>query len=322
MNKLKFTYSQLSAQSVWQLLYDFYEIGDIHRCCYYVLGLHDNYLIETKDEKYILRIYRNDWRSPDVINFELMLLDFLYSKGGSVSSPVLTKENNLYFNIGAPEGTRLAAVFPYAKGESPGGNISLRQCELLGRTVAMTHAYSDSYECRGFNKNLDISYFLDDSILAIEDFLTLSDMQYLGSLKNNLKDALADLSKNGSAYGICLGDVNPNNFHIDSEEKITLFDLDQCGYGYRAFEIAKFNSSIIAHANKEALANGFLRGYQGDRFLSDNEIKSIPYFEIISLIWVMAIHAYNADRVGYKWLEKPFWDRRLFMIKELEKKLG
>ena len=31
---------------------------------------------------------------------------------------------------------------------------------------------------------------------------------------------------------------------------------------------------------------------------------AIPYFEIISIIWVMAIHAYNANRIGYKLLEK------------------
>lgn len=322
MSELRFTYSQLSTQSVLQLLSDFYKIGEVRRCFYYVLGLHDNYLIDTEDEKFILRIYRNDWRSPDEINFELTVLNFLDGKRAPVSSPILTIENNLYFDLKAPEGKRLAALFPYAKGVSPGNKISLKQCELLGRTVAMTHKYSDSFECGSFNKNLDISYLLDKSISVIESFLTLSDMQYLDSLKQSLKASLPDLPEKEGIYGVCLGDVNPTNFHIDSEEKVTLFDFDQCGYGYRAFEIGKFNSSINPIDNKEGLANRFLCGYQSVRPLSDDELKSIPYFEIISHVWVMAIHAYNANRVGYKRLEKPYWDRRLFIIKELEKRLA
>jgi hypothetical protein len=47
-------------------------------------------------------------------------------------------------------------------------------------------------------------------------------------------------------------------------------------------------------------------------------VLSLYYFEMISVIWVMAIHASNADRIGHKHLEKPFWDRRLALMKELD----
>jgi hypothetical protein len=35
----------------------------------------------------------------------------------------------------------------------------------------------------------------------------------------------------------------------------------------------------------------------------------------------MAIHVYNVNRVGYKGLERPFWDRRIAILKDLEGKL-
>ncbi|WP_455200300.1 phosphotransferase, partial [Kaarinaea lacus] len=123
-------------------------------------------------------------------------------------------------------------------------------------------------------------------------------------------------------FGICIGDVNPTNFHINDREAITLFDFDQCGYGYRAFEIGKFMSAIHAVKTKQDISNAFIEGYQQVRQLSDAEMTTIPYYEVISVIWVMAIHAYNVDRIGYKYLEKPFWDRKLGVLRELEKKIS
>ena len=320
MSQITFTYSQLSAQSVSFLLSDVYDIGEIRRCVYYVLGLHDNYLVETPNGKFILRIYRNEWRSPDEINFELRLLNFLHQQQAPVSSPILTLERKLCFELDAPEGKRLAVLFPYAKGESPGNNITLRQSELLGRTVATTHRLSDSFEYKGKNKNLDISHLLDDSISAIEPFLVSRDIKFLTSLKDSIKNALPNLPKHDEIYGPCLGDVNLTNFHIDAEN-ITLFDFDQCGYAFRAFELAKFKSSLYSIQNKEDLFRSFLHGYQEIRLLDKDELKSIPYYEIIALIWVMAIHAINANRIGYKMLEKPFWRRRLTIVEALAKEL-
>lgn len=54
------------------------------------------------------------------------------------------------------------------------------------------------------------------------------------------------------------------------------------------------------------------------RTLSRVEYKAIVYFEIVAHIWVRAIHAENANRIGHKRLEMPFWDRSLEILKELE----
>ena len=90
------------------------------------------------------------------------------------------------------------------------------------------------------------------------------------------------------------------------------------GYGYRAFEIGKFISSIHLIKTKYDISNAFIEGYQKVRRLTEEELLAIPYYELLSVIWVMAIHAYNADRIGHKYLEKPFWDRRLAILKDLD----
>ena len=69
-----YTYSQLSAGSAGEFVASHYGLAGPLRSKFYVLGLHDNYLIENAGAKYILRIYRNDWRSSEEICFELEFL--------------------------------------------------------------------------------------------------------------------------------------------------------------------------------------------------------------------------------------------------------
>ena len=66
------------------------------------------------------------------------------------------------------------------------------------------------------------------------------------------------------------------------------------------------------------MSKAFIDGYQQVRQLTQEELLAIPFFEVIAVIWVMAIHVYNADRVGHKALEKQYWDGQLSILKELE----
>jgi len=288
-------------------------------CKFYVLGLHDNYLIESNDQKYILRIYRNNWRSEEEVLFELELLAFLNSKTDLVAELITTKRNNLTFQIDSPEGTRLAAMFRYADGNAPGNTISANQAEFLGEKVALIHNFSDAFVPQHTRQDLDIPYLLDASLRGIKPYLDSDGFSYLCNIREQLYISMPKLEKDPGIYGLCIGDVNATNFHIDKNNKITVFDFDQCGYGYRAFEIGKFFSSVRNHNEKQEIKEAFLKGYQNIRPLSLLEHEAIPIFEIISVIWVMAIHVYNADRIGHKYLEKPFWDRRIAKLKELDK---
>ncbi|PCH60236.1 MAG: hypothetical protein COC05_05010 [Gammaproteobacteria bacterium] len=320
MNEFRYTYSQLLSQSIGKLVASHYSLLEGNSCQFYVLGLHDNYLIECNHSKYILRVYRNDWRSLEEIHFELELelLAFLGERNALVACPLRTKNEELFFSVDSPEGVRAAALFCYADGYAPGNEISIEESVLLGKAVANVHQVADMFETSYTRQVLDVPYLLDESIVAIEPFLEIEALAYIKTLQRKIKDTLPLLSHEVGNYGVCIGDVNPTNFHINDKNKITLFDFDQCGYGYRAFEIGKFMSSICSIKNKDRAVKAFMDGYQKVRSLSQEEIYTIPYFEIISVIWVMAIHAYNADRIGYKWLEKSFWNKRVAVLRELD----
>lgn len=312
-----YTYSQLAAEPARQFVEAHYKLGARLSCKFFVLGLHDNYLLESDDKKYILRIYRNNWRSKDEIQFELELLAFLGRQNARVADPLLTKDSDLTFYIDSPEGQRAAALFHYANGHAPGNNISPQQSYLLGSAVANIHHLSETFESSYSRPVLDLPFLLDESIAVLGSFIGTEGMDYLATVQQKLRRDIPSIPNDSSTFGICIGDVNPTNFHIDGREQITLFDFDQCGYGHRAFEIGKFISSIHHIKIKQEIAKSFISGYESSRPLSDVEHSAIPYFEIVAVIWVMAIHAYNADRIGHKWLDKAFWDKRLATLKEL-----
>ncbi len=290
-------------------------------CKFYARGLHDNYLVESDTAKYILRIYRHDWRSADEINFELQLLLFLRGKNSRVSTPRLTPGGKAGFFIDFQEGKRMAVLFDYADGYPPEKESLARISGLLGRAVARVHLDTTDFVAEYDRPVLDTPYLLDHSIVSIEPYLDAQQMHYITSLQNKIHDAMPAIAHENGAFGICSGDINFRNFHINGADEITLFDFDQCGYGYRAFELGKFLSAMYPVEDKSICMEAFLKEYQSLRTLTEAEHQAIPYFEIISIIWVLTIYVDNADRIGHSLLGKPFWKRRIGILKDLEARL-
>jgi len=309
--------SQLSAGFAGKLVGTHYPLCGPIQCRFFVSGLHDNYLIEDTGGKYILRVYRNDWRSPDDAQFELELLAFLHQHNAPVAGPVRTTAGNLAFTVQCPEGTRLAALFPFAAGRAPEGEITAAQCKLLGRAVADVHRISESFTTSHARPILDVAELVDEPMALAEPYLDADARAFLKALQSQLHGVLPGLDREPGVYGICTGDINARNFHITDDNQITLFDFDQCGYGYRAFELGKFASAIHHHPSRRDLLDAFIDGYQQVRPLSDAERRAIPYFEMAAIIWVFGIAVKNAERIGYKLLEKVYWDRKLKILREL-----
>ncbi len=322
LDKLKYTYSQLSSKSICRFVSENYSLTNILRCEFYVLGLHDNYLITCEHKKYILRIYRNTWRNFDEIQFELEWLTYLKNNQARVASPIKTNDNLYSFVIHSPEGERVGALFEYADGYAPGNGVTVEQSMLLGDSIAQIHQLGHEFIPNSSKHTLELEYLLNKSVEAIEPFISRESCNYLYSLRDKIHKNIPCLTTDHGEFGFCIGDVNSTNFHINENNEITLFDFDQCGYGYRAFEIGKFISSIHSLRSKDRISSAFIDGYQMHRKLSADEIRSIPYYELVSVIWVMAIHVYNVDRIGYKYLEKQFWDRKLEVLSELEQHLS
>ena len=313
----QYIYSRLSPKTVGELVAYHYDIATVQSCVFYLCGLHDNYFIQTSKDKYFVRIYRNDWRNPEEINFELELLNYLKEKKEPVSSPLETKNNKLLFEVGSPEGERIGALFTYAEGEPLKQEITTNESKLLGRSIASIHNQTKDFTTEYKRKNLDLEHLVKRSLKVIEPFLTIEQKNYLTLVQEKIETKISQLVTEKTELVVCTGDVNPRNFHLTKNNKITLFDFDQCGYGQRAFEIGKFFSSLHFHKTKKEIMQAFLLGYESVYKLSIEEKKVIPYFEIASVLWVMSIRADNVNKVGYFALGSEYWTQRIGIIEEL-----
>jgi Ser/Thr protein kinase RdoA (MazF antagonist) len=80
-----------------------------------------------------------------------------------------------------------------------------------------------------------------------------------------------------------IDDVNSTIFHVNEKGEISVFDFEQCGYDYKAFDVGKYLSSIHPLPQKPEL-NAFIGACQDIRRQSEAVLGAIPYFEIVARI--------------------------------------
>ena len=311
-------YSTLSPQALVDGVLSRYELGKIERCLFWNRGLSDIYLIETAASSYILKVSHHHWRSRSDIQFELEFLDFLHQQDIPVAHPLKTKDGQLLVAIDAVEGDRYAALFPYALGEVPQGDLSTEQSGIMGKTLGKIHHAALDFECATSRQCLDLKYLLDDSLAVIDPYLqNREDLGYVENAIAKIKYRLSCLEQTSPLWSVCWGDPHSGNVHFTKDNQITLFDFDQCGYGWRIFDIAKFLQVSLSAGINCKVREAFLTGYQEFQKLTDIETSSLQALTQMAHIWVWAI-SINAS-VIHNWsrLDDFYTKRRLHQLKRL-----
>jgi Ser/Thr protein kinase RdoA (MazF antagonist) len=291
-------YSTLSSFALQEKILNKYPIRDIFYCEYLFRGLNDNYLVQTTDAKYILRVYRYNWRDRRDIESELELLLYLHSKGIGVSIPIADLSGNLIQEIPAPEGLRHAVLFSFAKGNSPFSEISMEQSSMAGRELARIHLLTENMRLKNNRCHLDIVSLLYESFHAIRPFIEdrSKDLKDLEEIIQKLKTRFESVSLEKLSYGICHGDLYPGNYHLAGEGEITFFDFDACCCSWFVFDVASFcYTTSQFYENADLVNQAFIDGYQEIRKLSGEEISLIPYFGAVRNIWVLGTQCSNFE---------------------------
>lgn len=312
-----------SSQALKQNVLCHYQLlGNFQSCHLLKRGLNDTYLVETVRKRYILRVYRHSWRTKEEIDFEIELLNFLHKNNLAISYPIEKITGDFTTAIAAPEGTRYTALFSYASGKAVGKKLNSEQSWKLGETVAAIHQTTNNFKSSFNRPELNNEYLLDVSLNAIAPLYKHreTDITYLHKQIEELKMNLLDLNLPNSApfYGICIGDVHAGNTHFNRINQPTLFDFDQCGYGWRAFDIGKFINTAIVWKLDNKIIRSFLDGYQTICKLSNIELLAIPIFTKIAHIWVMGISAsVVGDVLPYSWFTDDWLDNKINIFEKL-----
>jgi Ser/Thr protein kinase RdoA (MazF antagonist) len=316
MIKLEVAHSVISTDALVPIVYEAYNIGDIVECRFISNGLNDTYMVNTNEKKYILRIYKYNWRSKSEINFELELLNHLVSNGVPVSYPVVKKAGGYFTELLAPEGSRYAILFTYAEGTN---SNSKENCSLYGEQVAKMHVAMEDFHSSHHRFAIDLNHLLTIPLQSIRTLLSHrpEDIDYLESLSLLLQNRIRRIASELS-WGVIHGDLHGGNVHFH-EGGLTHFDFDCAGYGWRAYDISVFLWAKVRGRQKELFKNElwsiFLESYRENSALSEPELEVVPTFVAIREIWLMGLHTGNS-RIWGAWQNDHYFNKNLQFLRD------
>ncbi len=311
-------YSTLSCEALVRVVLSRYAIAPVVQCHLWNHGLSDVYQVVTEDNRYILRVSHAHWRKRDEVLFELEFLEFLYRQQLPVAYPLHTQSGNLCIDIQAPEGTRYAALFSYAEGGVPIGDLNPAQSQRLGEVMAQMHHCGLGFASTVKRDDLDVAYLLDRNIEIISPFLNHrpQEQAYLLEVAESLRSQLQALPKKAPYWSVCWGDPHSGNVHFTKDGQLTLFDFDQCGFGWRAFDLAKFLQIALRSGISPPVRQAFVRGYQSTFPLDCIERDAVHGLTQVAHLWSWAISIDNQGRQGYCRLDDAFFTQRLNQLRQ------
>ncbi|MGA1475649.1 MAG: phosphotransferase [Prochlorothrix sp.] len=312
-------YSTLSCEALIHQVLSLYDLGTVQDCQFWNRGLSDIYRVETKANFYILRISHNQWRSKAEIYFELEFLDFLQRRRIPIAYPLRTRTGKLAVELEAPEGKRYAALFIYAPGDIPLGDLNSHQSYRMGQILAQIHGEGLAFTSRYQRQPLDLSHLLDHSLETIAPFLKRrsGDLHYLQHQMSDVRQKLAQLPQTAPFWSVCWGDPHSGNAHFTSENQVTLFDFDQCGPGWRAFDVAKFWQVAIRTGMNRRVRDAFLGGYTNVQPLEELELELLQPLTQAAHVWMWAINLQSSIVHQYSRLDSYYFTQRLEQLKRL-----
>ncbi len=244
------------------------------------------YEFEREGKGFILRIGHSFRKSEALIQGEVDWINHLARGGISVARAVPSENGNLVEIIDDTQsGQFLVTAFIKARGQKPwvAGWTSTRY-ENYGRLLASMHALAVDYhpvpalrrpEWDDASQNFIELYLPATEVIAHQEYVSL--MEHIHALP-----------KDPASYGLIHQDAHQNNFFMDADGTITLFDFDDCAYSWFINDIAIVLFYISMDAEELGFTDAasftheflvhFLRGYRQSYTLPPAWLKEIPAF--------------------------------------------
>ncbi len=298
MQQLQSSYSTISANDLLTKVVCDYEIDNPQECLFWSKGSNDIYEIRCADgKKYSMRIYRQGVFPRESIDFELEALLHLHSQGFPAAYPIPRKSGGYVTEIAAPEGNRFAILTTFAKGDEPDYSKA-ENCRLMGESVAQMHKVSESFKSTFKRPELDLQLLLVERVNDIRPHVQHrpDKLAFLEELVKEAHEAVLAAPVNELDYGFVHADVHGGNNHLH-EGVITHFDFEECGFGFRAFDLATFKWGAIPRKKPE-LWDAFIEGYQSVKKINKADLALHDTFVVIRHIWLIAFHMRNAHDFG------------------------
>lgn len=288
-------YSSLSTAVLLRFIIEQYGLTPASSIVFLKRGFNDTYLIKADQENYVCRVYKHGWRKVESIESELDLLVYLKQNNISVSVPIQSLTKKTIHEIYAPEGVRHLVLFSYAQGRRV-RKLTIDQAFLLGVETAKLHLLTAHKKIEKTAQNFGIKEQFNNTLNVLQLILANhpQQLQFLLQLEQKFLKELEAINEKELVQGICHGDLQAENFHIDEANQLTFFDFDFFGQGYLIYDIGVF--MWYDHKNKPPeIRNAFLKGYESKRPLTETERRFIPWLSTIRALFQMTLYCKISD---------------------------
>ncbi len=290
--------SHLSAHHLAKYLSKSYPFLENCACIFIKPGINDTYLLSSKKEKYIFRVYSYNWHSKLEIEEELRFLNLLKDKAVSVSFPILDKNKEYIQTFTAPEGTRYGVLFSFAKGEKR-PVIAPTLHFKIGAMMGRLHTVSKNLELRRIVYNeyhlINLPYQRIQSFLPDEAI----EATWLTTIKTRLIKEFAKFDHTQLRKGVIHLDIWQDNLVIDQAENISLFDFDFCGNGWLCIDLAYYQLQLYLIEKDKKIRtqkwNSFLTGYESVVEISSEEKRILPFLGVALYFFYLGNMCYRYE---------------------------
>ncbi len=188
----------------------------------------ENWIYKSDKDDAFIRITEPSHRSKEMLQAELDWMHYLHSKGIALAKPIASEKGNL---VEAVSPHFFVSLFQKAEG------VSLNQIEdftptrlknwgmLLGRLHEVTQSYVPSKSIR-----LRPEWNEERNYLVVEK---LNHPKF-----EEFSEWMNRLPKDKTHYGLIHADLHYGNFFVGANDKITIFDFDDCNYQWYEYDLA------------------------------------------------------------------------------------
>ena len=152
----------------------------------------------------------------------------------------------------------------------------------------------------------------------LNPILAIRDLAYLLDTAAEIKQQLSCLEPKSSLWGVCWGDPHSGNVHFTTDNQITLFDFDQCGYGWCIFDLAKFLQVSCNAGINRRVRDAFFQGYQQIQQLTQKETYCLQALTKMAHIWAWKISINAITFHNWSRLDRFYVNRYLNQLKRFD----
>lgn len=243
------------------------------------------YEFQYKGEYFILRITKKSIEYLSSYEAEVDFIDYLSKNKVMVSKAISSINNKLVETIKLNNSYYIISIFEKADGHAPTiSSIEEWNSALFynwGKTMGQIHHLSKEYKFMKRKQWDEDIYFSEEYSISIGD-------KKLISMWNKIINELKILPKDKNSYGLIHNDFHQYNFFVNKDNKLTVFDFDDCLYSWFIYDItiAFYHAVACVPANESqkrinfagSFIESFLKGYTKENIIDSYWIEKIPLF--------------------------------------------